>query len=111
MAAPYGLPPLPQPVVLFGHMMAQQPVTLVLKERAFDDFDIKGLDGARWMHIEGKLFSLHARKKVYDYQGQYLFDIIKEPFHIHTTFICEDANRGAQYMQVKSKFKRKFFFF
>ncbi|KAL2169552.1 hypothetical protein VTG60DRAFT_5945 [Thermothelomyces hinnuleus] len=104
MAAAYALPPLPQPLVLFSHMMAQQSLTLVLKERAFDDFHIMGLDGSRWMHIEGKIASLHGRKKVYDFQGVNLFDIIKEHFHLHATFSCEDANQR-QCMQVKSKFK------
>ncbi|KAL2158256.1 hypothetical protein VTH06DRAFT_4577 [Thermothelomyces fergusii] len=104
MAASAALPPLPQPLVLFSHMMAHQPVTLVLKERAFDDFDIKSVDGTRWMHIEGKILSISGRKKVYDFQGQRLFDIIKEPFHLHTTFLCEDKSQR-QYMQVKSKFK------
>ncbi|KAK4247900.1 tubby C-terminal-like domain-containing protein [Corynascus novoguineensis] len=104
MAASYALPPLPRALTVFNHMLAQQPLTLVLKEKAFDDFDIKGLDGARWMHIEGKIASLHGRKKVFDHQGNHLFDIIKEHFHLHATFVCEDANQR-QYMQVKSKFK------
>jgi len=101
--AAYQLQPVPQPLAIFDHMIARQTLTLVLKEKSFDDFDIQGLDGSRWMHIEGKMASMHGRKKVYDPAGAFLFDIIKEHFHLHATFSCEDENKR-QYMEVKSKF-------
>ncbi|KAK3296667.1 tubby C-terminal-like domain-containing protein [Chaetomium fimeti] len=104
MAAAYQLPPVPQPLVVFGHMIANQTVTLVLKEKSFDDFTIKGLDGMRWMHIEGKIASIHGRKKVFDPSGAHLFDIVKELLHWHATYNCEAEGGSRQYMQVKSKF-------
>lgn len=107
MAAAYQLPPVPQPLVIFDHMLTQQTVTLVLKEKSFDDFTIKGLDGIRWMHIEGKIATMHGRKKVFDPSGAHLFDIVKELLHWHATYNCEAEGGGKQYMQVKSKFSGK----
>ncbi|KAH6641845.1 tubby C-terminal-like domain-containing protein [Chaetomium tenue] len=104
MAAAYQLPPVPQALVIFDHMLAQQTVTLVLKEKSFDDFTIKGLDQSRWMHVEGKIASLHGRKKVFDPSGAHLFDIVKELLHWHATYNCETEGGDKQYMQVKSKF-------
>ncbi|KAK4034292.1 tubby C-terminal-like domain-containing protein [Parachaetomium inaequale] len=85
--------------------MALQTTTLVLKERSFDNFDINDLSGARWMHIEGQIATIHGRKKVFDPRGNYLFDLVKELLHWHTTFSCETGTEPKQqYMQVKSKF-------
>lgn len=105
MAAPQ-LQPLPQPLALFDHMMARQSQTLVIKEKSFDDFDIKGMDGTRWMHVKGKMASMSGRKKVYGPDGAYLFDVVKRHFKWHTTFSVQKEDK-TELMEVKSKFARK----
>lgn len=50
--------------------------------------------------------SISGRKKVMDMQGNHLFSIIKEHFHIHATYAVESA-AGEKIMEVKSSFKRK----
>jgi uncharacterized protein YxjI len=104
------LKPVPQPLAVFDHMIARQSQTLVIKEKSFDDFDIKGTDGARLMHVEGKLASVRGRKKVYGPNGAYLFDVIQRPFHWHTTYSIQKEDK-TQLMEVKSKFARKSFVF
>lgn len=101
--AAYQLPPVPQPLAVFDHMMARHTQTLVIKERSFDDFYIQGLDGARLMHIEGKIASISGRKKVYDAAGNYLFDIVKRHFKWHATFSIQGQDKR-ELMQVKSQF-------
>jgi uncharacterized protein YxjI len=102
------LKPVPQPLAVFDHMIARQSQTLVIKEKSFDDFDIKGTDGTQWMHVEGKMASMRGRKKVYGPNGAYLFDVIQRPFHWHTTFSIQKEDK-TQLMEVKSKFARKSF--
>jgi hypothetical protein len=106
MAAPQ-LKPVPQPLAVFDHMMARQSQTLVIKEKSFDDFDIMGLDGTRWMHVEGKMASMRGRKKVYGPDGAHLFDVIQRPFQWHTTYSVQREDK-TPVMEVKSKFASKF---
>ena len=105
--ATYQLPPVPQPIAIFEHLIARQTQTLVIKEKLFDNFDVKDLNGAPWLHVEAKLASMHGRKKIYDVTGAYLFDIVKELFHWHTTFSLKGQNEQ-QLMQVKSSFARMY---
>lgn len=100
---------LPSPVGVFPQFFARGSETLVLKEKVLsltgDDFHIKLANGTPILRVEGKLMSISGRKKVFDEQGTHLFDIVKEHFHIHTTFRVDDA-KGAKVMEVKSSFKR-----
>ncbi|KAF1979318.1 hypothetical protein BU23DRAFT_549325 [Bimuria novae-zelandiae CBS 107.79] len=83
-------------------------VTIVLKEHVLsltgDSFSIKRDDGTPILQVEGKLVSIHGRKKVSDMAGNHLFDIVKEHFHIHATFAIEDP-QGNKLMEVQSNFK------
>lgn len=106
---PPQLNPVGQPLAVFDHMIARQSETLVLKEKMFDDFDINDLSGTKRMHVEGKIMSISGRKKVYDANRNYLFDIVKKHFRIHTTFSIQ-AQDGRELMQVKSKFAREYQF-
>ncbi|KZM24766.1 uncharacterized protein EKO05_0003449 [Ascochyta rabiei] len=102
------LPQVPSPVGIFPQFFARGPETLVLKEKVLsltgDDFHIKLANGTPILRVEGKVLSLSGRKKVFDEQGNHLFDIVKEHFHIHTTFRVDDAN-GKKIMEVRSGFK------
>lgn len=104
--AAYQLPPLPQPLAVFDHTTARQTQTLVIKEKLLDNFDIKDLNGAPWMRVEAKLATVRGRKKFFDSRGGYLFDVTKEPLHLHTTFSLKDQNKR-EIMEVKSNFSRR----
>ncbi|KAF2264245.1 DUF567-domain-containing protein [Lojkania enalia] len=103
-----GLPPVPQPIGIFGQFIAQQPETLILKEKVLsltgDSFSIKLQNGTPILQVEGKVMSLSGRKTVRDMAGNHLFDIVKEHFHIHTTFAIKDP-QDRKIMEVKSKFQ------
>lgn len=83
----------------------------MLKEKVMslsgDSFSIKLANGTPVLKVEGKVMSLTGRKKMFDMQGNHLCSIVKEHFHIHSTYVVESAN-GEKIMEVKSSFKRKF---
>ena len=96
------------PIGIFPQFFAAGPETIVLKEKVLswsgDDFHIKLVNGTPILRVEGKVWSIGGRKKVFDMQGNHLFDIIKEHFHLHTTFVLEDA-KGQKIMEVKNAIK------
>jgi uncharacterized protein YxjI len=102
------LRPAPQPIGVFQQFIAQQPETIVLKEKVLsltgDSFSIKLANGTPLFQVEGKMMSISGRKKVTDMAGNHLFDICKEHFHIHTTFAIKDP-QDQKIMEVKSKFQ------
>lgn len=71
-----------------------------------DSFSIKLANGTPVLKVEGKVMSLTGRKKMFDMQGNHLCSIVKEHFHIHSTYVVESAG-GEKIMEVKSSFKRK----
>lgn len=101
---------IPSPVGIFPQFFARASETLVIKEKVMsltgDDFHIKLANGAPILRVEGKVMSISGRKKVFDEQGNHLFDIVKEHFHIHSTFRVDDAQEK-KIMEVKSSFKCK----
>ncbi|OAL52804.1 DUF567-domain-containing protein [Pyrenochaeta sp. DS3sAY3a] len=102
------LPPVPQPIGVFPQFIAQGPETLVLREKVMslsgDSFEIKLANGTPILQVEGKVLSISGRKKVNDMAGNHLFSIVKEHFHIHTTYAAENA-KGEKILEVKSSFK------
>jgi uncharacterized protein YxjI len=102
------LAPVPRPIALFPAFIASQPETLVLKEHVLslsgDSFSIKLANGTPILSVEGKVMSISGRKKVSDMQGNHLFSIVKEHFHIHATYVVESA-AGEKLVEVKSGFK------
>ena len=104
------LAPLPSAVGIFPQFIARGSETLILKEKVLsltgDDFHIKLANGTPILRVQGKVMSISGRKKVFDEQGGHLFDIVKEHFHIHSTFRVDDA-QGVKVMEVKSSFKRE----
>jgi uncharacterized protein YxjI len=106
------LAPAPQPIGVFSQFLAAGPETLVLKEKVLslsgDSFSIKLANGTPVLQVEGKVMSLTGRKKMFDMQGNHLCSIVKEHFHLHSTYVVESA-KGDKIMEVKSSFKRKLF--
>ncbi|KAI4629515.1 uncharacterized protein J4E87_003779 [Alternaria ethzedia] len=102
------LAPAPQPIGVFPQFFAAGPETLVLKEKVMslsgDSFSIKLANGTPVLKVEGKVMSLTGRKKMFDMQGNHLCSIVKEHFHIHSTYVVESVG-GEKIMEVKSSFK------
>ncbi|KAJ4993666.1 hypothetical protein SVAN01_00720 [Stagonosporopsis vannaccii] len=102
------LAPVPSPIGIFPQFIAQGPETLVLKEKVLsltgDDFHIKLASGTPILRVEGKVMSISGRKKVFDEQGNHLFDIVKEHFHLHATYRVDGA-KGDKVMEVRSSLK------
>jgi hypothetical protein len=102
---------VPKPIGIFPQFFAAGLETLVLKEKVLswtgDDFHIKLANGTPILRVGGKVMSISGRKKVYDMQGNHLFDIVKEHFHLHTTFAVQDA-REQKIMEVKSAIQCRF---
>ena len=71
---------------------------------------IKLANGTPILRVEAKGMSFSGRKKMFDLQGTHLFDIVKEKFHLHTTFAVEDAS-GGKIMEVRSSVKCECGFF
>lgn len=104
------LAPAPQPIGVFQQFIAQQPETIVLKEKVMsltgDSFSIKLANGTPLFQVEGRVMSISGRKTVRDMAGNHMFDIVREHLHIHTTFAIENP-QGQKIMEVKSKFQRE----
>lgn len=99
----YQLAPLPQKLAIFdGFVEQDKSVTLVLKDRMRRQFDIKSLDGAPVLHVNGPIFTRHRRKTVHDTAGNHLFDITYKPSFIHSIYSIKDPS-GRQLMEVKNE--------
>ncbi|KAL1863358.1 hypothetical protein Plec18167_008220 [Paecilomyces lecythidis] len=102
---PSDLPPVIQPVAIFDHFIARQTETIILKEKIMslsgDSFDVKLANGQPIFKVEGKVMTISGRKSVHDMSNNHLFDIVKEHFHIHTTFAAHDP-AGNKFLQVKN---------
>ncbi len=97
---------MPQQIGVFDHFVARQTETLILKERILslsgDSFDIKLANGQPLLRVQGKVMSISGRKSVFDMAGNHLFDVCKEHFHLHSTYVCIDP-QGNTFFEVKSK--------
>ncbi|GAD98142.1 hypothetical protein NFIA_098510 [Paecilomyces variotii No. 5] len=102
---PTELPPVIQPVAIFDQFIARQTETMILKEKIMslsgDSFDVKLASGQPIFRVEGKVMTISGRKSVYNMTNNHLFDIVKEHFHIHTTFAAHDPS-GSKFLQVKN---------
>lgn len=105
------LPQVRQPIGQFNSLIAQRCETIVLKEKVLslsgDSFDIKTADGAPLLKVKGKHMTISGRKSVYDLADNHLFDIVKEHFHLHSTYAAEDPT-GKKFLEIKSSLKRMF---
>ncbi|KAJ9230289.1 hypothetical protein DTO207G8_8035 [Paecilomyces variotii] len=102
---PSELPPVIQPVAIFDQFIARQTETMILKEKILslsgDSFDVKLANGQPILKVQGKVMTISGRKSIYDMAGNHLFDIVKEHFHIHTTFAAHDSV-GNRILQVRN---------
>ncbi|KAJ9423243.1 tubby C-terminal-like domain-containing protein [Fusarium oxysporum] len=80
----------PHQVGIFPAYITTQTETLILREKV--------------MSLSGDDFEIRHAMKVYDMRGNHLFSIVREHFHIHTTYAVEDT-RGTKIMEVKSSFR------
>ncbi|ORX52252.1 hypothetical protein BCR36DRAFT_582749 [Piromyces finnis] len=110
-----------------ARFLAQQPVTLVLKEHVLsysgDDFSIKDLNGVSYFQCKGKYISLHDRKCIYDIYNNPIITVkekisikfkqtlidpkskqkianIKKPLFYHKTLIVKFFNKTTNKKEV-----------
>ncbi|KAG5982848.1 hypothetical protein E4U55_001255 [Claviceps digitariae] len=92
------LPQVAPPIGIYQNFIAKTTETLVLKEKVLslsgDSFDITNAQGTAFMKIKGRHMSISGRKSVYDMAGNHMYDIIKEHFHLHSTYAAEDPNKN-----------------
>ncbi|KAI5467914.1 tubby C-terminal-like domain-containing protein [Mariannaea sp. PMI_226] len=102
------LSPLPREIGIFRNHIARQPEALILREKVLslsgDSFEIKLASGRPIFKVEGKFLTISGRKCLYDMEGNHLFDIYKEHFHIHTTYAIADPN-GNKIVNIKNDIK------
>ncbi|KAJ5281047.1 hypothetical protein N7478_006419 [Penicillium angulare] len=102
------LPPVAQPINLFGDFVSDVPQTIVLKEKIIsfsgDSFEIKLHNDQPILKVKGSWAPFQGRKKVEDMNRQRLFDITKEHIHLHTTYVIEDPER-ANIVEIRSNLK------
>ncbi|ROV96159.1 hypothetical protein VSDG_05062 [Cytospora chrysosperma] len=106
------LTPINPPIGCTQFINTQQQVKLVLKEKVLsitgDAFDIildpqNGQNPYPIFKVDPSL--LTSRKSFYDMQGNHLFDLKKEHFHlVHSYFKAVDPN-GKKFFEVKSGFQ------
>jgi len=101
------LPPLQVPLGVFPQFYANQPTTLVLKERFFsvsgDDFSIQTDSGFEVVHCQGKVASLSGRKEFTDPQGNLLFTLRKKHLSFPKQWFLEDT-AGQEFLRIEKKF-------
>lgn len=111
MAQPAQLQPLPHPIGQFNASIAQTTETIVLKEKVLslsgDSFDIKNLNGTPFLKVKGRHATISGRKSVFDMNDTHLFDIVKEHFHLHSTYAAETPDKQ-KFLEIKSSIKRTY---
>jgi hypothetical protein len=105
-AAPVQLPPLPSAIGVLSPFVAQESVTLVIKEKVMsiaDDFHVKNAATEQPVfRILGHVLSLSERKDVHDAQGNHLFSIRKQLFSIPSSYYAQDPS-GNRFLSVDGK--------
>ncbi|KAH7304393.1 tubby C-terminal-like domain-containing protein [Stachybotrys elegans] len=89
---------------IFKPFMAMLTQTIILKKKISPmgcSFEINFENGHPLMLVNGKWRSLSGRKKGYDLSGKHLFEIYKEHFHLHPTYIVKDGQAN-RIMEIKS---------
>lgn len=109
------LQPVSPPIGCTQFINPQQQVKLILREKVFsltgDAFDIQldpqnGSKPYPVFKVDPSL--LTSRKSFYDMQGNHLFDLKKEHFHlVHSYFKAVDP-QGNKFFEVKSGFQREY---
>lgn len=110
-----GLQPMNPPIGCTQFINPHQETKLIIKEKVMsitgDAFDIK-IDPGNGQPPQ-PIFKVDpswitSRKSFHDMNGNHLFDVKKEHFHlVHTYFKAVDPN-GTKFFEVKSGFSREF---
>lgn len=105
------LAPVPQPIAIFHQFIAGQTEVLHILEKVFslsgDSFDVKNADGQPVLKVKGQVLS--SRKTITDTSDNHLFDLSKERFHLHTTYLAKSPD-GTEFLKVRSELKCEFLF-
>ncbi|GMK53462.1 hypothetical protein CspeluHIS016_0100480 [Cutaneotrichosporon spelunceum] len=104
--APAQLAPANPPIAVFPNHVAQQPTTLVLKEKVFsltgDSFSVKNAaTGQTVVKVAGKLLTLRDRKQVTDASGHPLYSLRSKVITIHNVQVGESPD-GKELFRVRS---------
>ncbi|MCJ1471544.1 hypothetical protein MMC13_000184 [Lambiella insularis] len=101
------LPPLPHTLGVLPGYYANQPTTLVMREKIMswtgDDYHIKTTDGASVLRVRGTVMSMSGRTEVLDNQGHPLFTVRKEIFSFLKNYYAESP-QGSKFLTVDGEF-------
>ncbi|ATY66449.1 DUF567 domain [Cordyceps militaris] len=106
---PVQLPALAHPIGQFSHTVSTGTETMILQEKVLslsgDSFDVKTIDGRPLFKVQGRHATLSGRKSVSDVAtGTHLYDIVKEHFHLHATYVAETPDKR-KFLEIKSSMK------
>ncbi|WVR05557.1 hypothetical protein IAU60_002576 [Kwoniella sp. DSM 27419] len=105
-SAPAVLHPVNPPCGVFPNYYAQQPTTLILKEKVFsfsgDDFSVKDSHGHTVVRCHGNSMSFRDSKVIVDPNGRPLFQLKNKLLAIHKTFIAEGEG-GQEIFRIKQR--------
>ncbi|WVF71015.1 hypothetical protein IAT40_005811 [Kwoniella sp. CBS 6097] len=105
-SAPAQLHPVNPPLGVFPNYYAQQPTTLVLKEKVFsfsgDDFSVKDTNGYTVVRCHGQALSWRDRKVIVDANNNFLFGLRNKMMAIHKTFIAENEG-GTEIFRIRKR--------
>jgi len=101
------LPPLPHHLGVLPGYYANQPTTLVMREKIMsftgNDYHVKSTEGASVLRVRGTAMSISDRTEVLDNQGQHLFTVRRQLFSFLNNFYAEDPN-GNKFLTVDGEF-------
>lgn len=107
------LPPLPHTLGVIPGYYANQPTTLVMREKIMswtgDDYHIKTTEGASVLRVRGTVMSMSGRTQVLDNQGQHLFTVRRELFSLFANYYAENP-QGSKFLTVDGHFSCRFIF-
>ncbi|CAK9781789.1 unnamed protein product [Cutaneotrichosporon oleaginosum] len=104
------LNPVSPPVGRYPHMMRDTETTMAMTERLLsfsgDDYSIINSENQETlMSVKGKVFSFHDRKKIYDPDGNMLYNMSDKKLSTGEAFVVEDA-KGMDVLSIKKKWSR-----
>lgn len=101
---------LKEPIAVFPSFVADAAETLIIKEKVMslsgDSFDIATPDGRAFLKVQGKHMTLSGRKSFFDMQGNHLFDLCKEHFKLHATYVASTPE-GKEFLTIKNSMSCK----
>ena len=106
------LPPLPHHLGVLPNYYANQPTTLVMREKIMsftgNDYHIKSTEGASILRVRGNAMSLSERSEVLDNQGLLLFTVRRRLLSFLKDYYAEDPS-GNKFLTVDGEFSCTFY--